>query len=215
MNRRPGKKNRNKWEDHYARKARKENRPARSVYKLEEIQSKYQVIRKGDRVLDLGCAPGSWLQFAAEKTGPGGRVIGIDKKPVKAGVPKHVTVLTGDMNDMTEEMAAALGERFNVVLSDMAPATIGNKFVDAARSMELCRIALDTARRCLLPEGSFVCKIFQGEDFKAFSDSVRQAFRLHKIYKPQSCRKASKEIYIIGKGIKQEALCRDTANGLP
>ncbi len=196
----PKKNNPNKWEDHYARKARKENKPARSVYKLEEIQAKFHLIRKGDRVLDLGCAPGSWLLFAAEQVGTTGKVVGIDKNLPTIRTPSHVTVLTGDILAPDDDLAAVLAGKFDVVLSDMAPATTGNKNVDAARSLELCQAALDIATACLTPGGSFVCKIFQGEDFKAFSETVRQCFGTHKIFKPQSCRKASKEIYIIGKG---------------
>ncbi len=190
----------NPWEDHYTRKARKENKPARSIYKLKEIQEKFHLIRKGDRVLDLGCAPGSWLLYAAEQVGAGGRVVGIDKQPLTIPLPAHVQVLTGDALTMANDLAAELAGGFQVVLSDMAPATTGNRIVDGARSLELCRAALTIAMTCLVPEGSFVCKIFQGEDFKAFSDTVRQNFRTHRIFKPQSCRKASKEIYIIGKG---------------
>lgn len=190
----------NQWEDHYTRKARKENKPARSIYKLQEMQEKFHLIRKGDRVLDLGCAPGSWLLYAAEQVGKAGQVIGIDKQPLSIPLPSHAKVLIGDALVMNDDLSAILTDGFNVVLSDMAPATTGNKNVDAARSLDLCRAALDIAKACLVPDGSFVCKIFQGEDFKAFSDMVRHCFHTHKIFKPQSCRKASKEIYIIGKG---------------
>ncbi|MFZ5573529.1 MAG: RlmE family RNA methyltransferase [Thermodesulfobacteriota bacterium] len=203
----------NQWEDHYTRKARKENKPARSVYKLEEIQAKFHLIRKGDKVLDLGCAPGSWLLFAAEQAGSGGQVVGIDRTPLSIPVPPHVRVWTGDILAPDEELTAVFAGVFDVVLSDMAPATTGNRIVDATRSLELCQAALDIAGACLRPGGSFVCKIFQGEDFKSFADTVRRCFDSHKIFKPQSCRKASKEIYIIGKGKQQEALCQDTANG--
>jgi 23S rRNA (uridine2552-2'-O)-methyltransferase len=94
------------------------------------------------------------------------------------------------------------GNRFNVVLSDMAPATSGNKAMDAARSFQLCQAALRVADMVLQPGGSFMCKIFQGEEFKEFSDAVRSRFKRHKIFKPQSSRKESKEIFIIGMGFK-------------
>ncbi len=189
-------KNRNKWEDHYSRRAKKERFPARSIYKLQEIQKKYNLIRKGGKVLDLGCAPGSWLIYAANLTGDTGRVVGIDLKPVSVQVPSHVKTYVGDILSMDE----AIGKDFNVVLSDMAPATTGIKSVDAARSFHLCRAALSIARNVLNPGGSFVCKIFQGEDFKAFSDAVKTDFKIQKIFKPESSRKASKEIYLIGLG---------------
>jgi 23S rRNA (uridine2552-2'-O)-methyltransferase len=190
----------NRWEDHYTRLARKERYPARSVYKLQEIQKRFAVIRAGDKVLDLGCAPGSWLMYAAGLTEPSGRVVGVDVTPVAVHLSSHVTVHTGDVLELVEEPAAFFGQEFDVVLSDMAPATTGSRSVDAARSHHLCEAALAIARKVLRPGGAFVCKIFQGEDFKPFSDAVRAVFREFKIFKPQSCRKASKEIYLIGKG---------------
>lgn len=190
----------NRWEDHYTRLARKERYPARSVYKLQEIQKRFAVIRAGDRVLDLGCAPGSWLMYAAGLTGPSGRVVGVDVTPVAIHLPAHVTVHTGDVLELVEEPAAFFGQEFDVVVSDMAPATTGSRSVDAARSHNLCEAALAIAGKVLRPGGAFVCKIFQGEDFKPFSEAVKAGFTECKIFKPQSCRKASKEIYLIGKG---------------
>lgn len=192
----------NRWEDHYSRRAKKERFPARSVFKLQEIQSKHHLIKKGDKVLDLGCAPGSWLLYAANLTGNKGQVVGIDLKPVTEKVPSHVRIYTGDILTLDDRFFESLGKDFNVVVSDMSPATTGNKHVDSARSYNLCQAALSIAQTLLIPGGSFVCKIFQGEDFKEFSDSVRSVFKSHKIFKPQSSRKASKEIYIIGLGKK-------------
>lgn len=194
---RPAAKN-NPWQDHYSRRAKKERHPARSVYKLEEIQKKHPLIKKGDRVLDLGCAPGSWLLYAAKLTGDKGRVVGVDLNPVTVRVPDHVEVMTADVFEMD---VASLGDDFNVVLSDMAPATTGHKAVDAARSLGLCEAALEIAQSVLRPGGVFVCKIFQGEDFKQFSDSVSAQFKKGIIFKPRSSRKSSKEIYIIGIGL--------------
>jgi 23S rRNA (uridine2552-2'-O)-methyltransferase len=187
----------NPWQDHYSRQAKKERFPARSVYKLEEIQKKNQLIKKGDRVLDLGCAPGSWLLYAAKLTGPKGRVIGVDLKPVSTRVAPPIIIITADVFTLDIE---SLGKAFNVVLSDMAPATTGHKDVDAARSYNLCETALNIAQSILLPGGSFVCKIFQGPDFNLFVDAVRVGFQGVKIFKPQSSRKASKETYVIGLG---------------
>ncbi|MEE8552781.1 MAG: RlmE family RNA methyltransferase [Desulfobacterales bacterium] len=192
----------NRWEDHYSRRAKKERFPARSVFKLQEIQSKHHLIKKGDKVLDLGCAPGSWLLYAANLTGNKGQVVGIDLKPVAEKVPPHVRIYNGDILTLDDRFFESLGEDFNVVVSDMSPATTGNKHVDSARSYNLCQAALSIAQTLLIPGGSFVCKIFQGEDFKEFSDSVRSVFKSHKIFKPQASRKASKEIYIIGLGKK-------------
>jgi 23S rRNA (uridine2552-2'-O)-methyltransferase len=185
------------WQDHYSQQAKKERFPARSVYKLEEIQKKHRLIKKGDTVLDLGCAPGSWLLYAAKLTGPKGRVIGVDLKPVTIQVSSHIKIITADVFALNIE---SLGKDFNMVLSDMAPATTGHKAVDAARSYNLCETALKIAQSILLPGGSFVCKIFQGPDFNLFLDAARAGFKGLKIFKPQSSRKASKEIYIIGFG---------------
>ncbi len=192
----------NRREDHYSRRAKKERFPARSVFKLQEIQSKHHLIKKGDKVLDLGCAPGSWLLYAANLTGNKGQVVGIDLKPVAEKVPPHVRIYIGDILTLDDRFFESLGKDFNVVVSDMSPATTGNKHVDSARSYNLCQAALSIAQTLLIPGGSFVCKIFQGEDFKEFSDSVRSVFKSHKIFKPQASRKASKEIYIIGLGKK-------------
>ncbi len=190
-----------KWNDHYSRRAKKERFPARSVYKLQEMQQKYNLIKKGDRILDLGCAPGSWLLYAAKLTGNKGHVAGIDLKPVTINIPSHVTIYTGDIFSF-DSFSESIGNEFNVVISDMAPSTTGIKNVDSARSFNLCQAALETAQKLLLPGGSFACKIFQGEDFKQFSDSVKSCFATCNIFKPKSSRKASKEIYIIAKGKK-------------
>ncbi len=193
-------KSKNPWQDHYARKAKKEKQPARSVYKLQEIQGKFRVIKRGDRVLDLGCSPGSWLLYAAEQVGKSGSVTGIDLKPTTIALPSHVTTLLFDVNDIPTEPSETdpIGDGFQVVLSDMAPATTGNKNVDNARSYQLSETALSIARNRLTPGGSFVCKIFQGEDFEVFDKEVRLSFQTRRIFKPQSSRKASREIYVIG-----------------
>jgi len=188
----------NKWEDHYTRKARKDKYPARSVYKLQEIQKKFKLIKKGDRVLDLGCAPGSWLLYAADLTGPKGEVVGIDQKAVTIQKPDHVKVFEGDALDELETVINMLGRGYDAVISDMAPGTTGNKTVDAARSMGLCEAALNLAGELLKPGGAFLCKVFQSGEVKQFSEEVRKRFNQQKIFKPQSSRKASKEVFIIG-----------------
>jgi 23S rRNA (uridine2552-2'-O)-methyltransferase len=193
------------WQDHYTRQAKKENFPARSVYKLQEIQQKHRLIKKGNKILDLGCAPGSWLLYAAKVTGDKGQVVGIDLKPVKGQVPAHARIVTADVFALDLE---SLGNNFQVVLSDMAPATTGHKDVDAARSYNLCETALGIAQKVLLPGGSFVCKIFQGPDFKIFTDAVRADFKELKIFKPRSSRKASREIYVIGVCLKRQCRTR-------
>jgi 23S rRNA (uridine2552-2'-O)-methyltransferase len=191
---------RNPWQDHYSQRAKKDHYPARSVYKLEEIQQKHRLIKKGDNILDLGCSPGSWLLYAAKLTGEKGRLVGIDLKPVKIQTASNIEIISGDVFAIDAE---SLGSDFNVVMSDMAPATTGHKAVDAARSAGLCEAALAIAQTVLLPGGSFVCKIFQGPDFNQFVNTVRDGFDQQKIFKPRSSRKASKEIFIIGLGLKK------------
>jgi 23S rRNA (uridine2552-2'-O)-methyltransferase len=201
MKRKTGKPN--PWQDHYSRRAKKDRYPARSVYKLEEIQQKNRLIRKGDKILDLGCSPGSWLLYAAKLTGDRGRVIGVDLKPVKIQAAPNIEIINGDVFELD---AGVLGSDFNLVMSDMAPATTGHKAVDAARSAGLCEAALAIAQSVLLPGGSFVCKIFQGPDFNQFVNSVKAGFDKQKIFKPRSSRKASKEIFVIGLGLKKNKL---------
>jgi len=192
----------NKWEDHYSRLARKENFPARSVYKLQEIQERFRLIKKGDRVLDFGCSPGSWTLYASDLAGEKGTITGIDLKKVEIKIPSNVRIYNCDILEIDDEILSSIGGDFNVVLSDMAPSTTGNKSVDATRSYDLCVAALDIAKKALVPGGSFLCKIFQGEDFKKFSEMVKAAFNTQKIFKPQSSRKASREIYVVGLGFK-------------
>jgi len=117
-------------------------------------------------------------------------------------MPSHVRTYIGDILQIDDTFLSLLGKNFNVVISDMAPSTTGNKLVDSSRSVNLCRAALAIAQTTLTTGGSFVCKIFQGEDFKTFSNSVRSVFRKQKIFKPKSSRKASKDIFIIGFGKK-------------
>ncbi|MGB5423135.1 MAG: RlmE family RNA methyltransferase [Desulfobacterales bacterium] len=196
----PSKAKRNRWDDHYTARARKEKYPARSVFKLQEIQRKFHLIKKGHRVLDCGCAPGSWLLYSSELTGPSGKVVGVDLQPVTIHVPNNAVVHTGDVLSPDETLLTAIGDGYHIVLSDMAPSTTGQKITDAARSYALCRAALDLSVRVLLPGGSFVSKIFQGEDFQPYRDEVRTQFDKVKIFKPMSSRKASKEIFIIATG---------------
>lgn len=190
--------------DYYAQQARKDQFPARSVYKLKEIEEKYNLIQPGQVVLDLGCSPGSWLLYASRKVGASGQVIGIDLKAVDMDLPKNTMVFQADINDLNPGAWEVVDRGVDVVLSDMAPSTTGRKEVDAARSHQLCEMALYAADRALRSGGAFVCKIFQGPDFKEFTEAVRARFETMKIFKPASCRKDSKEIYVIGRGCKQE-----------
>lgn len=191
-----------RWADHYTDKAKKENYPARSVYKLREIQNKTRLLRPGDAVLDLGCAPGSWLLYSAEVVGEKGRVVGVDLNPVDIGLPDHAEAMTGDVFDMDDTLREAVGAEFDVVMSDMAPNTTGIKDVDALRSAGLCEAAIAVADEVLKPDGNFVCKIFQGAEFDSVMNTIKRKYAKQKTYKPESTRKASREIFIIGMGKK-------------
>jgi 23S rRNA (uridine2552-2'-O)-methyltransferase len=190
----------NPWADHYTRRAQNDNYAARSVYKLEEIHKKHRILKRGARVLDLGCAPGSWLQFSARTVGPEGRLVGIDLNPVTLKLPDNVTSIAGDVSDLDAHLAALGLYRFDVVLSDMAPATTGNRHVDEARSVGLCESALDIAEKTLVTGGNFICKIFQGGDYKAFTDAVKVRFERQTALRPKSTRKTSREVFVIGLG---------------
>ena len=131
-------------------------------------------------------------------------MIGIDLNRLSIHTPGHVTVMQRDMLALTDHDYAPLERQINVTLSDAAPSTTGVKSVDAARSYELCQGALAIAARVLVDGGSFACKMFTGEDFTEFTKSVKQQFKTCKIFKPQSCRKASKEIYLIGSGFQSK-----------
>ncbi|MGD8611339.1 MAG: RlmE family RNA methyltransferase [Desulfobacterales bacterium] len=197
-----GPKKKRRWRDHYSEQARKEHYPARSVYKLKAAQKKFRLIKRGDRVLDLGCSPGSWLLYAAELAGKQGRVLGIDLKSATHQLPPQAETLKADVLTLDRAWLEKqkLFNQVDVVLSDMAPATSGNKMLDATRSFQLCQAALNVAEMALKPGGSFICKIFQGEEFREFSESVKSRFRSHRIFKPQSSRKESREIFVVGTG---------------
>ena len=190
------------YRDHYFKKAKQENYPARSVYKLQEIEKQSRLFSRGAAVLDLGACPGSWTLYAAERVGPGGKVLAIDLNPAGTAFPNHVTSLVGDMLDPGPDIREAFDRLgpFDVVLSDMAPKTTGIKFTDQARSLELCEAALAVARQRLKPGGAFVVKIFQGPDAPAYLAGLRKLFASVRVAKPKSSRAESKEIFYVATG---------------
>jgi len=192
------------YRDHYFHKAKKENYLARAVYKLEEVQKKYRILKKGDRVLDLGAAPGSWMQFSSSVVGPSGLVVGIDLKPIVHPFPEQVVAVQGDVfdRDFQEKLVNDYG-RFDVILSDMAPATSGIRSADSARSELLFEEALRVTRVALKTHGHFLAKIFQGSDFHTLLTRVKGEFSRVKVVKPDASRKFSKEIYILAMDFKQ------------
>lgn len=188
--------------DFYARKAKSENFAARSVYKLEEIDKKYRIFKKGQQILDLGAAPGSWSQYASTAIGESGKILGIDLKPVAIKLSNAVFITSNIQEFDIQLLVTAHGfkEKFDVVISDMAPSTSSNRFTDQARSYDLSITALQTAIRVLKTGGSFICKIFDGPDAKSFGDELKTYFKLVHSFKPKSTQKSSKEFFFIGLG---------------
>jgi 23S rRNA (uridine2552-2'-O)-methyltransferase len=188
--------------DAYYRRAKRERYAARSVYKLQEIDERFRLLRAGARVLDLGCRPGSWLQYASERVGPQGCVVGIDRTPLELELPANARVLVGDVLTVTPEaLAAPLPDHarcFDVVLSDMAPDTSGVAFTDQVRSVELVERALELCELVGCPGGAFVAKIFMGEGFQEVVQRLKQRFEGAKTVRPEATRKASTELYLVG-----------------
>lgn len=186
--------------DFYFKKAKEKNFAARSVFKLEEIDERFKIFRTGYKVLDLGCAPGSWTQYAAPKIGQQGFAIGIDLQKVNLAIP-NAKFIQGDAFDeeTVSRVALEAGIReFDVVMSDMAPKTTGIRLQDQQRSFELCLRALDVAKLRLRTGGHFVAKLFQSGEFEGYVRLVRACFSKVEILRPKSTRKASYEIYIVG-----------------
>lgn len=187
--------------DRYSRKAKEEGFHARSVYKLEEIDQKVRLIHPGDRILDLGCSPGSWTQYCTKAVGPKGLVVGIDLKAVKPIAAKNVRILQGDIFATPAEVfLGEKGEKFDAVLSDMAPNTCGDRFTDHVRSVELCRRAFSLTDALLRPGGSFVCKIFEGGELQDFVEEVKPHFKQLRRVKPKSTRSESVELFVVAQG---------------
>lgn len=188
-----------KPQDHYFKKAKKENFVARSVFKLEEIDQKFQLFKGGETVLDLGAAPGSWSQYTSKKIGKG-RILGVDLTSINVKLP-NAQFIQADLRSLNlEDVFAEFGfdKPFDIVMSDMAPKTTGIKFTDQARSMELCQLAFDIAQKFLRPKGHFVCKLFHSDEFVVLRDQNKTSFQRFEAVKPDSTRKISKEIFLVG-----------------
>lgn len=190
--------------DHYTKRAKAEGYAARSVYKLEEIDRRVRLLRGGMRVLDLGCAPGSWMRYAAQKVGAKGRVVGIDRKAIEFSAP-NVTSLVGDIFETEAAVfIEAGGGPFDVVMSDMAPDTCGDRFTDHVRSVELCHRALAIADAVGAPGSAFVCKVFEGEDVAGLVDAIRARYGEVKRIKPSATRSESVELFVVAKARRAE-----------
>ena len=191
-------------DDFYVKKAQKEGYRARAAYKLLEIQEKYGIIKPGMTVVDLGAAPGSWSQIAGKLVGSKGLVIASDILEMDA-LP-DVTFLQGDFREQEvfDKLLNILdGRTVDVVISDMAPNTSGNKAVDQPRQIYLCELAIDFAQKVLGPNGQFVVKVFQGIGFDEYRKQVVDTFDVLKTAKPAASRARSKEVFLIGQGRKK------------
>lgn len=193
-----------KYRDHYFLKAKQENYPARSVYKLKEIARRFPVFKPGMKVLDLGAAPGSWSLGASELVGPKGSVLSADIKDTDTIFPENVTFMREDVFNRSEQFTRELAARapFHVIMSDMAPSTTGHRATDQARSAALCEEAFFVAEQYLRIGGSFIIKVFMGPDVKSLTDSMRTCFSSVKSFKPQSSRSESMETFYVALGFK-------------
>jgi 23S rRNA (uridine2552-2'-O)-methyltransferase len=183
--------------DYYFYKAKREHYAARSVYKLKEANEKYKFLHRRGVVLDLGCFPGSWLQYCAEVIGPQGFILGIDQQGLKSLPGPNAQSLQADVLALDPEEIKKNRDNFDVVLSDMAPQTSGVKIVDHTKSIELARAAFLIARGLLRTGGTLFVKVFQGEDLPMLKKEVEKAFAQVKLFKPKGSRPESKEVFIL------------------
>jgi len=186
--------------DFYFRKAKKEGLRARSAFKIEEIAERFKLLRPGMAVLDLGAAPGGWLQVMGAQVGPSGVVVGVDLVPIASIGKSWVKTAVLDIRaaQFMDALAALHPGRFNLVTSDMAPKTSGIKESDEARSIELATLALETARKTLKPGGNFVCKVFMGSGFDDYVKACKACFGKMKVVRPEATRSGSFEHYVVG-----------------
>jgi 23S rRNA (uridine2552-2'-O)-methyltransferase len=195
--------------DAFTKAAKAQGYPARSVFKLEEIDRRVRLFRPGQRVLDLGAAPGSWSLYAAQRIAPTGKLLAVDLTPIQVPLGPGVEVAQGDALSISNEGLARFAP-YDVVLSDMAPSTTGEKLADQSRSFELFMRALavaealgirpsEAAPKLAAPGGAFVGKLFMGEDFGEARDAVRALFAEVKVIRPEGTRSSSFEVFLVGR----------------
>ncbi len=187
-------------QDTYVQRAQQAGYRSRAAYKLLQLQEKDRFLRPGQTIVDLGAAPGGWLQVAAKIIGTSGTLIGLDQLPIDP-IP-GATLIQGDFHtaETMQQLTAALaGQSLDLVISDMAPNISGVSAVDQPRAMYLCELALDFCQQHLAPGGSMVIKLFQGEGFDALLQATRSCFRQIKLRKPDASRARSRELYLVAK----------------
>ena len=188
--------------DQFHRLAKERGYRSRAAFKLQQISNRYHPIRRGDLVLDLGAAPGGWLQAAHQITGNSGYLLGVDTEPIDPFPFENVKTLEADISDLkTLSSILSSGPRkYDVVLSDLAPNVSGVWEVDHARQIDLARVALKIACDVLKPSGNFLVKVFQGSEINDFRSEMRPRFRLFRVVKPPASRAESAELYFLGLG---------------
>ncbi len=192
--------------DHYYNKAKQQGYRSRAAYKLKQLDELENVISRGDTVVDLGAAPGGWLQVAAEEVGPEGTVIGVDLQRISEfdddELNDRIETIRGDMTQerTRARVIDAAGGSVDAVVSDMAPNMSGEYSLDQARSLHLARQAAETAFELLDSGGDFVVKVFEGPDVDAFRSDLESEFKYLRVTSPKASRKESSELYFIGKG---------------
>lgn len=188
--------------DRFTRAAKEAGFPARSVFKLEEIDRRTRLLRHGQHVLDLGASPGSWALYAAKKIGPQGRLLAVDLEPLGITLPPPAVFVQGDALALESDALGPLGQfaPYDVVLSDMAPRTTGNRVTDQTRSFELFMRALAVAATLGKPGGSFVGKIFMSDDLPAARAELKKHYATERLIRPEGTRAVSMELFVVGLG---------------
>ena len=190
---------RQRKKDQFHRLAKEKGFRSRASFKLLQIAKKYRFIKRGDRVLDLGAAPGGWLQAARQLVGEKGQVLGVDREAIDSFPYRNVSTLVGDITQSgtIDEIQSKAGSGFDVVVSDLSPNVSGVWEFDQARQIELARSALRVARIALRPSGNMLVKVFQGSELKDFQAEMRSCFRTFRIVKPPASRPESAELYFL------------------
>jgi 23S rRNA (uridine2552-2'-O)-methyltransferase len=185
--------------DRYTQAARQRGYPARSVFKLEDLDRRAGLLARGMHVLDLGAAPGSWTRYAAERVGPDGRVLAVDLGPLATPPAPNVVAIEGDAFDLADEALATFAP-YDVVLSDMAPATTGSSSTDAIRSAALVERAIAVADALAKPGSSLVAKLFMGAEYDAVRALVQERYATLRTLRPDGVRKQSVEVFLVATG---------------
>lgn len=183
--------------DRFTLAAREAGLPARSVFKLQEIDRRWGILRRGQRVLDLGAAPGSWSMYAAERIRPGGQLVAVDLRPLRQAPEPGGVFIQADVQHLDRARLRAAGP-FDVVLSDMAPLTSGDRATDQWRSFELFCCAVEVAAALVVPGGCFVGKLFMSGSFPEARDRLRACFETVRAIRPEATRASSFEIFLVG-----------------